>query len=394
MFVGADEQIMGFGFRVQGKADQSAMRLIDRPTDCRDYKKVAIGKFFRIILTKQNRLFFNGQNKHHTIARMCDDLNSWVDAFHEITSLFPLEAGDKIIDCDGGQHFIIVCTEKGKVYCSGYKMWNYVSSDVRQGGGEEAFEMKLTPGVGDIPTGKEWGAERVWGQKNNKNCYALLYNKANPEEKLSVAIGAPSHLGAGEDVSNDEKWHAIKLKDDRYIVDIAGKHQYTVAIDNKGDVWEWGQYNSNQPNKDGEGEEKLFETFDGSEPAGKKPKQFVWLRKRHLSATRVTAFRAGTIIEVKNDETGRISYYSNKEASDDQLRGAGFKVAYGEKWGELENWCNDGQGLVDFCSATQATFTIKKMAISIPPSIVPNKPEDRRLTHFFKKQNGQWEVLD
>jgi alpha-tubulin suppressor-like RCC1 family protein len=326
MFVGADEQIMGFGFRVQGKADQSAMRLIDRPTDCRDYKKVAIGKFFRIILTKQNRLFFNGQNKHHTIARMCDDLNSWVDAFHEITSLFPLEAGDKIIDCDGGQHFIIVCTEKGKVYCSGYKMWNYVSSDVRQGGGEEAFEMKLTPGVGDIPTGKEWGAERVWGQKNNKNCYALLYNKAVPEEKLSVAIGAPSHLGAGEEVSNDEKWHAIKLKEDRYIVDIAGKHQYTVAIDNKGDVWEWGQYNSNQPNKDGEGEEKLFETFDGSEPAGKKPKQFVWLRKRHLSATRVTAFRAGTIIEVKNDETGRISYYSNKEASDDQLRGAGFKV--------------------------------------------------------------------
>jgi len=85
-----------------------------------------------------------------------------------------------------------------------------------------------------------------------------------------------------------------------------------------------------------------------------------------LSATRITAFRAGTVIEVKHDETGKISYYANKEASEDQLRGSGFKAVYGSKWGELENWGNDGQGLVDFCCATQATFTIKKMQIQIP----------------------------
>jgi hypothetical protein len=75
MFVSADETIMGMGFRVQGKAEQSAMRVIEKPSECRDFKRVAIGKFFRVILTKQNKLFFNGQNKHYTVARMCDELN-------------------------------------------------------------------------------------------------------------------------------------------------------------------------------------------------------------------------------------------------------------------------------------------------------------------------------
>ena len=134
--------------------------------------------------------------------------------------MFPLEAGDKIVDVDGGQHFIIVCTEKGKIYCSGYKMWNYTSSDVRNGGGEEAFEMKLEAGVGGLPAEKQWIAERVWANKNNKNCWALLRNRNNSDERLTVGIGSPSHVGAGESVDNDEKWHPVMITQGRHLIEI------------------------------------------------------------------------------------------------------------------------------------------------------------------------------
>jgi len=60
MFVGSDESIMGTGFRVQGTDNDVKMRTINRPDECKDYKKVIIGKFFRLIFTKSGKLFFNG----------------------------------------------------------------------------------------------------------------------------------------------------------------------------------------------------------------------------------------------------------------------------------------------------------------------------------------------
>lgn len=52
MFVGEDDTIMGMGYRACGKEDNlHKMRIIEKPESCKDYKQVAVGKFFRLLLT-------------------------------------------------------------------------------------------------------------------------------------------------------------------------------------------------------------------------------------------------------------------------------------------------------------------------------------------------------
>jgi len=52
---------MGIGYRACGKEDgMHKIRLLERPDDCTGYKKVCVGKFFRLILTTAGKLFFCG----------------------------------------------------------------------------------------------------------------------------------------------------------------------------------------------------------------------------------------------------------------------------------------------------------------------------------------------
>ena len=61
MFVSSDEQVMGMGFRACGKGEGAhKLKLLERPEDCHGYKKVCAGKFFRLILTNEGKLFFCG----------------------------------------------------------------------------------------------------------------------------------------------------------------------------------------------------------------------------------------------------------------------------------------------------------------------------------------------
>jgi len=127
MFVSSDEQIMGIGYRACGKGDDMhKLRILERPEMCRNYKRVCVGKFFRLILTHEGQLFFCGQNKKYMIGKDIDT-NAHVDKFVEVKDLFPIASDDKIIDVDGGKHFMIVVTQKGKVFTSGYMMYRAVS---------------------------------------------------------------------------------------------------------------------------------------------------------------------------------------------------------------------------------------------------------------------------
>jgi alpha-tubulin suppressor-like RCC1 family protein len=127
MFVGSDEQIMGLGYRACGR-DEGAekLKILERPPECTGYKKVCAGKFFRLILTNEGRLFFCGQNKKYMVGKDIE-VNQWCDKFYEVQNLFPLSSNEKIIDVDGGKHFMIIVTDAGKVYTSGYMMYRTVS---------------------------------------------------------------------------------------------------------------------------------------------------------------------------------------------------------------------------------------------------------------------------
>ena len=52
IYVSADDTIWGVGYRAQGQGrDNCSLRRIEKPDDCCNYKKIAHGKFFRVILT-------------------------------------------------------------------------------------------------------------------------------------------------------------------------------------------------------------------------------------------------------------------------------------------------------------------------------------------------------
>ena len=71
MFVAADGQVMGIGYRASGRGEgMEKLRIIPRPEGCTTkYARVAVGKFFRLILTEEGRLFFSGQNKKNMMGK-------------------------------------------------------------------------------------------------------------------------------------------------------------------------------------------------------------------------------------------------------------------------------------------------------------------------------------
>ena len=82
--VGGDESIWGFGKRAQGVEDHhEVLRKIELPEGCKNYKKVVHGKFFRLILTEDNRIFFNGQNRKYMFGSAMQR-NTHVDHMFEV----------------------------------------------------------------------------------------------------------------------------------------------------------------------------------------------------------------------------------------------------------------------------------------------------------------------
>ena len=61
------------------------------------------------------------------MLRSSVDTNTWCNEFGRIENLFPMEADDKIVDITSGRHMLLVVTEKGKCYATGYVFYRYVS---------------------------------------------------------------------------------------------------------------------------------------------------------------------------------------------------------------------------------------------------------------------------
>jgi len=111
MFVGNDDEIMGMGYRASGKDEgMHKLRMIEKPEDCKNYLKVETGKFFRLLLTKDHKLFFSGQNKKYMLGKDIE-VNAYAHSFVEIKDFYPLAPNEKIVDVAGGKHFMVVVSD-------------------------------------------------------------------------------------------------------------------------------------------------------------------------------------------------------------------------------------------------------------------------------------------
>ena len=76
--------------------------MIEIPKDCsKVYLKEAVGKFFRLLLTAEHKLLFNGKNKYFVAG--LPERNAYYDKFYDITDNFNFEPEEKILDVDGGR---------------------------------------------------------------------------------------------------------------------------------------------------------------------------------------------------------------------------------------------------------------------------------------------------
>ena len=67
--VGGDGSIWGCGLRTNGyEREREEFQQIPVPSECQNYKKVVQGKFLRVILTEDNKLFFSGQPRKYMFS--------------------------------------------------------------------------------------------------------------------------------------------------------------------------------------------------------------------------------------------------------------------------------------------------------------------------------------
>ena len=148
MYVGEDESLYGMGWRVQGtSAEEQKLQLIEKPADCKDYKKVTTGKFSRQILTNSGKLFFNGQSKRRQYGN--GSMDDHQKHFWEVPdNFYPRATNDKIIDISAGRHNNVIVTQSGKVYAGGEILYR-VLEDCRSNttnSERDPFEIKLPDG--------------------------------------------------------------------------------------------------------------------------------------------------------------------------------------------------------------------------------------------------------
>ncbi len=132
--------------------------------------------------------------------------NEHVDHFWKLPdNFFRLEEGDQIVDIGAGKHHMIVATQHGKIYASGYIFYRYFSEcrHNRESDEDYPFELRLPAGG--------WKALQVWGCEKYNNLWVLAED-ADGKKKCFGAGGEECSIGHDED-SNSSGFKALAVPD-------------------------------------------------------------------------------------------------------------------------------------------------------------------------------------
>lgn len=136
----------------------------------------------------------------------------------------------------------------------------------------------------------------------------------------------------------------------------------------------------------------MFEGFDPNNPDKPTPRRFKWFDSLNL---KVVKARCGSshIIVLTKDKDGNLGMYgiaANITDSNANLFGSDFTKVYCDNVVKLNL---NAANVKDFCCLSDSTLLIMgKEKKAKMPSIIPDKPYDTGLTHFYQK-NGRWEFV-
>ena len=134
-----------------------------------------------------------GENSSDTQASIKDYSDIW-----------KLDSGDKYVDVACGRHFTLVCTEKGKVYGTGYLYYRKIAKARfnKEDNEDKPYEIKL-------PTG--YKALKVFCSER----YYVAYVLAEKDGKRVVLSGGEDYEMLGQGESDDSPdFKPVKLPDD------------------------------------------------------------------------------------------------------------------------------------------------------------------------------------
>ena len=222
MFLGGDGGISGMGMRSQGRsAEETNLRRIEAPESMKDIKKITHGKFFRLVLTDQNKLYHMGEARRYMLG---SDFNRDTNGtkFAEVeNNFFKMAEGDKIVDICGGKCHMAVATSEGKIYGSGYTFYRHFSScrHNEQNNEDHPFELKLPEGHKALNV---WTAEKRY----------TLWVTATNEDGEHVTFGCgEENRGTGQD--NTNKFEKLALPAGTYITKISNHKDRVHGVDNQ-----------------------------------------------------------------------------------------------------------------------------------------------------------------
>ena len=307
----------------------------------RNFKKVTHGKFFRLVLTQEGRIFINGEARRYMCGSGYDRSRS-VPKFDEFPgdNYFRIEAGDKLIDCCGGKHYCAVATQNGKIYAAGYVYYrNFEGCRNNPENNEDyPFELRLPEG---------YKAKMIWGSEKCNNMWVTATD-ADGEMK-TLAAGQTNSLFGHDSENRSGNFVPIKLPDNHYCIKIANQGYLVHGVDNNGNLWVWGNdiYAQNQ--------EDFGSIYEGEYGRDNKPKKVKWFNEQNLKVLDVNSGRRSCVVKCE-DKDGKIVFYGLCQSEDDikSIGGAGRTTRM------LKHYINkieiDGDRVVSYAMSWSAVF--------------------------------------
>ena len=129
----------------------------------KNVKKISHGKYFRVALTEEGKLFFQGQSRKYMLGSCNNHESKWDDFCLINERFFRNDEDDKLVDVVGGRNYTAVLTEKGRIFATSYIFWRSFSGcrENPENYEDTPFELKLPEGY----TGKcLFGSikDRIW----------------------------------------------------------------------------------------------------------------------------------------------------------------------------------------------------------------------------------------
>ena len=380
MFIGGDESIWNLGYRCHGQGNEKAqLQKVPAPETMRNFKKVAHGKFFQLVLTEEGKLFWHGQSRKYMFG-FGGSGTSRHDEFHEIeNTYFRYEEGDKMVDVCGGKNFTIIATERGRIFATSYMFWRqFQECRYNQENNEDyPFELKLPEG---------YKAKQIWGSEKYYNMWA---NGADSDGTIKT-FGAGQHadITGHNSTERTSSFKPLAVPEGTHMTKITCHGSVAHGVDNHNNLWVWGSeiYGCNDS-------DDMTNLYSGERTNNSKPMLMKWFKEQTMKVLDVESSDYNAIVKV-SDKEGKIAFYGLSR-SEEKLRTIGGAASVKSEYKYYINRLEvNADRVEDFAMGKSAAYILMAADKQETKSIDPDHPEEKGLIHFYQQPgSNDWKFV-